>query len=190
MTTVIHPEAFNASHFNMPGYRDQAEMLFRGLQSNGLMLTDADGRLLRELSDRVAGLPTNQGQQLHIRLAELQKQGRSKVIKLTSSSCHIPSMAALIDIARRVRDASNADTIIVDSAGREMLLQLGVASNHLTLLSEYIGSNYEETRRRIWKTFLRLTSYPMESSISTSFAASSMLAFYGSTTNRSVTDPA
>ena len=54
MTTIIHPEAFDRSHFAAPGYRDQAEMLFRGIESNGLILVDPTGRLLDELSLRPA----------------------------------------------------------------------------------------------------------------------------------------
>ena len=52
MTAVVHPEAFDQAHFATPGYRDQAEMLLRGLECNGLLLLDPDSRLLNELSIR------------------------------------------------------------------------------------------------------------------------------------------
>lgn len=62
MTTVIQPEAFDQTHFTTPGYRDHAEMLLRGLESNGLLLIDPNSRLLREINDRVEKLITKDGQ--------------------------------------------------------------------------------------------------------------------------------
>jgi hypothetical protein len=148
MTTIIHPEAFDRNHFAVPGYRDQAEMLFRGIESNGVILVDPNGRLLDELSFRIEGLGSKEGQQLQIRLAELQKQRRARIIKVNSSVCQIPPMAALLDISRRVRDSCNADTLVVDGASKELLMQLGVPEKHLTLLAEYIRSDHEDIRRR------------------------------------------
>lgn len=148
MTTIIHPEAFDRSHFAIPGYRDQAEMLFQGLQSNGLTIVDPKGWLLDELVLKIAGLSTKDGQQLQIRLAEFQKNRNCKVIKTHSSVCQFPPMAALLDIARRLRDTCKADAIILDAANKIILSQLGVAEGHMTLLAEYIRSEYEDKRRR------------------------------------------
>ena len=47
MTAVIDPDAFAPACFAQTGYQDQVALLFRGIDSNGAMLLDSDGRLLR-----------------------------------------------------------------------------------------------------------------------------------------------
>src|SRR5262245_42647484 len=125
MTAVIHPEAFDHAHFATPGYRDQAEMLLRGLESNGLLLIDPDSRLLKELNTRVEGLGTKQGQQIQIRLAELQKKGRKRVVVPDKSRCNCPSALALLDAAQAVQQSCCCDTLIVDTASHSQLQSNG-----------------------------------------------------------------
>src|SRR5579864_30107 len=152
MTTIIHPEAFDRSHFAIPGYRDQAEMLFRGIESNGVLLVDPNGRLVDELSLKIKGLGSKEGQQLQIWLAELQKQRRARIVKVNASVCQIPPMVALLDISRRVWNACNADALVVDGPSKELLIQLGVPEKNLLLLADYIRSDHEDVRRRFMES--------------------------------------
>ena len=146
MTAVVHPEAFDHAHFATPGYRDQAEMLLRGLESNGLLLIDPDSRLLRELNTRVEALGTKQGQQLQIRLAELQKKGRKRVVVPDKSRCNCPPGMALLDAAQAVQQSCFCDTLIVDTASHTQLQSNGYPGKLLTPLAAYISSPFESRR--------------------------------------------
>jgi hypothetical protein len=146
MTAVIHPEAFDQAHFATPGYRDQAEMLLRGLESNGLLLIDPDSRLLKELNTRVEGLNAKQGQQLQIRLAELQKKHRKRVIVPERSKCNCPSGMALLDAATTVQQSCRCDTLIVGSSSHSQLQSGGCPAGLLTPLGSYISSPFESRR--------------------------------------------
>jgi hypothetical protein len=146
MTAVIHPEAFDQVHFASPGYRDQAEMLLRGVESNGVLLVDPDSRLLKELTTRIQGLNTKQGQQLQIRLAELQKNHRKRVVILDRSKCKCKPGMKLRVASRTVLEACSCDTLIVDDASHSQLKLDGVPVASLTLLAAYISSQFENRR--------------------------------------------
>src|SRR5262249_13379676 len=103
MAAVVLPDAFEKAHFSAPGYRDHAELFFKGVESNGLILVDADSRLLSELDDKIAALSLKDGQQLQIRLAELKKTKRhQKIVPVHKSVCRTSTTAPLIKIARKV----------------------------------------------------------------------------------------
>jgi hypothetical protein len=53
MTAVVLPDAFAATHFADPSYHLNTEMFLRGIESNGLILVDAEERLYHELCDTV-----------------------------------------------------------------------------------------------------------------------------------------
>jgi hypothetical protein len=146
MTAVIHPEAFDQMHFSTPGYRDQAEMLLRGLASNGLLLCDPSCRLLREINERVERLSTKDGQQLQIRLAELQKSDRRRVLMADRTVCSCPTSLPLLDACRAVHSAVKSDTLILDSASYSHLKTAGASPNEFTALDSYISSDFEKRR--------------------------------------------
>jgi hypothetical protein len=146
MFAVIQPDAFDQAHFLTPGYRDQAEMLLRGLASNGLLLCDPNYRLLREINERVEGLSAKVGQQLQIRLAELQKGDRRRVVVADKSACSCPSSLSIFDACRAVLSAAKADTLFVDPTSHAQLQLGGTAANDVTPLSSYISSDFELRR--------------------------------------------
>ena len=85
MTAVIDPDAFAPACFTQTGYQDQVALLFRGIDSNGAMLLDSDGRLLRELENKVSELPIKYRQDLEIRFAEYRKKpNRGRLWRLQS----------------------------------------------------------------------------------------------------------
>jgi hypothetical protein len=146
MTAVIHPEAFDQTHFSTPGYRDQAEMLLRGMESNGLIILDPNCRLLKEINDRVDLLSTRDGQQLQIRLAELQKNERRRVLVAERTKCSCPTSLSLLETSKTVHDSTETDTIIADAGSFAKLLSAGHPANDATPLGAYISSEFERKR--------------------------------------------
>jgi hypothetical protein len=140
------PDAFDQSHFALPGYRDQAEMLLRGLECNGLLLVDPDKRLLSELSLRVEGLSMKHGQQIRIRIEEIQKKNRKRVIVTERTKCNVPLGMPLLDAARCVQQTCAADTLIVDGTSQSDLQTKGCPAAQLTPLASYISSAFEQRR--------------------------------------------
>ena len=147
MTAVIQPEAFDRTHFATPGYRDQAEMMLRGLESNGLLILDPNCRLLKEINDRIELLSTKDGQQLQIRLEELQKNQRNRVFVAERTVCACPTSLPLLDTAKTVHEATRTDAPIVDAVSHSQLQANGYPLKSVTPLSEYISSEFESQRR-------------------------------------------
>jgi hypothetical protein len=146
MTAVIQPEAFDRTHFTTPGYRDQAEMLLRGMESNGLLILDPNCRLLKEINDRVDLLSTKDGQQLQIRLAELQKNERRRVLTAERSKCPCATTLSLLETARTVHATLNTDTLIVDAGSYSQIQSAGQSTTNVTALGSYISSDFERKR--------------------------------------------
>ena len=146
MTVVIQPEAFDQLHFAAPGYRDQAEMLLRGLASNGLILCDPNCRLLRGINEQVERLGTKVGQQIQIRLAELQKSDRRRVVIADRTACSCPTSLSMLDACRAVHSSLKTDTLIVDSVSLVQLQSGGVTPTGITPLNAYISSDFEQKR--------------------------------------------
>jgi hypothetical protein len=121
-------------------------MLLRGLASNGLILCDPDRRLLREINERVNRLSTKVGQQIQIRLAELQKSDRRRVVIADRTTCSCPLSLGLLDACRAVHSSLKSDTFIVDSASLVQLQSGGVTPTDITPLNAYISSNFEQKR--------------------------------------------
>jgi hypothetical protein len=109
-------------------------------------LIDPDARLLTELNTRVEGLSTKHGQQLRIRLAELQKKHRRRVVVADHNKCKCKAGANLLDAARAVLQACRCDTLIVDDSSNSKLRLGGCPASSLTLLASYISSKYENRR--------------------------------------------
>jgi len=146
MMAVIQPEAFDQAHFSTPGYRDQAEMLLRGLASNGLLLCDPSCRLLREINERVERLSTKEGQQLQIRLADLQKSDRRRVLIADRTVCSCPSSLTLLEACQAVHSAVKSDTLILDLASHTQLQSGGALPKDVMALGSYISSEFERRR--------------------------------------------
>jgi hypothetical protein len=144
MSIVVQPEAFASGHFESPGYRDQAEMMLRGMQSNGVLLVDSDRALLRALRDQIEALGTKCGQQIKVRFEELQKSGRSRVVV---TQCRFnPSMPSY-EASRMVYESVHADALVVDPvAGQQLRVGIGADPQGLTPMGSYISSVCETTR--------------------------------------------
>ena len=78
MTAVVLPDAFAATHFADPSYHLNTEMFLRGIDSNGLILVDAEERLYHELCDTVnplAGLHQAQEMKNSMQCADFAVRG-------------------------------------------------------------------------------------------------------------------
>lgn len=146
MSVVIDPAVFEEAEFAHPLYRGQAELLFRGLQCNGLLLVDPGGMLWEEILDRLEKLPDKLGQQLRIRAQELGKNKRSKVIRVNPQVCQLPPNTERAKAVRRIAEACKADSLIVTSQGKADLLKDGLAAGAMTLMSSYLESAWESDR--------------------------------------------
>jgi hypothetical protein len=146
MTVVIDPDVFEAAEFAQPLYRGQAELLFRGLQTNGLVLVDPTGRLWEEVLERLEKLPSKLGQQLVIRAQELAKNKRSKIIKVDPQVCQVEPSFDLFTSVRKIAEACKADTMIVTSQGKADLQRDGQGVGAITVMSTYLESAWESER--------------------------------------------
>ena len=148
ISIVLDPKSFDRTLFAAPGYRDQAEILFRGLESNGLMLADSQSRLLDELDEQLSKLNTKDGQQLQIRFAELRKRPGHRLIVVDSSVCDTQHCASTHTVACTVRSKCSGDSVIVDEPTFNAFQARNIPCHTFTPLSRYISSKLELDRRR------------------------------------------
>jgi hypothetical protein len=148
ISVVIDPKAFDRSCFSTPGYREHAEILFRGLESNGVLIADADSRLLKEIGEQLGSLSTKDGQQLQIWFAELMKKRNRRLIIVDATTCNTRHCASSHEIACTVRARCSADAVILDQPTFDQLEAKRIPTQWFTPLSQYISSPLELERRR------------------------------------------
>lgn len=147
MSAVVQPEALDSMHFETPGYRDQVEMLLRGMQSNGVFLVDSDRGLLDALSKRIEQLGTKCGQQIKIRYEELRKPGRSRVIV---TRCRCNAGIPLLETARMVHESASSDALVVaPDAAKDLQTGVGTYVDGLTPMEAYLSSAFETSRHAL-----------------------------------------
>ncbi len=149
MTAVVLPDAFAATHFAEPGYHLNTEMFLRGIDSNGLILIDAEERLYNELCDAVeplAGL--GKGKNTHALFEELLKKRRQKVLRFVKTSCPIEGSPSTATVATQVVGHCGADALLVDPVSHPILAS-GVPPVTVVIpVTDYHNSPFESERRR------------------------------------------
>src|SRR5438067_4530902 len=116
MTAVVLPDAFAASHFADSSYHLNTEMFLRGIDSNGLILVDAEERLYHELCDAVDPLARlGKGKNTHALFEELLKKGRQKVLRFVKTCCSVNGSPRTADVANQVIGRCGADAFLVDA---------------------------------------------------------------------------
>lgn len=144
MSAVVQPEALASIHFETPGYRDQVEMLLRGMQSNGVLLVDSDKALLAALRDRAEMLGTKAGLHIRIRLEELQKPGASRVVV---TRCRCNSAMPPYEAAKMVHQSGYSDALVVDpDTALRLQTEVGAHVEGILPVTSYISSSFESTR--------------------------------------------
>src|SRR4051794_25104399 len=122
MTAVVLPDAFSAAHFAEPGYHLNTEMFLRGIDSNGLILLDAEERLYNELCDTVDPLARlGKGKNTHALFEELLKKRRQKVLRFVKTCCSVNGSPSTADVATQVVGHCGADALLVDPGSQTKL---------------------------------------------------------------------
>ena len=81
MATTVVPGVFSPGRFADPAYHLNLEVFLRGIDSNGVVLVDADGCLYHKLCDAVEPLAgIGKGKTSHALFEELLKKRRQKVV--------------------------------------------------------------------------------------------------------------
>jgi hypothetical protein len=148
ISVAVDPKSFDRELFANPSYRDHAEIFFRGLESNGLLLVDSEEKLLDELDNRLSDLGTKSGQQLQIRFAELRKRRRRRLVVVDSRVCDTQHCAGAHNVACKIRSKCGGDSVILDEATFEEYRSREIPTQFFTPLSGYISSKIELERRR------------------------------------------
>lgn len=143
---VLDPDAFTTASFLERGTQDQVAMLFRGIESNGALLLDSDGRLLDELENKVKELPIKYRQDLQIRLDWLRrKENRGRLIKCRADICRTSREQMPWDRVQRVATGAGADAVFAALAHCD--LWHDGDQTEICPLTKYSSSRFEEKRR-------------------------------------------
>ena len=162
VSTVLDPTVFNGAYFNK-AYQIHARNLLDGIEKDGLLVVDSESKLRNAIFEQIESLPTKHRQQLQIRLEELFKNKRERVVECCILS-NYTSSENLLDLAYHLRIVSEADTLIVGSENLEMLKVRQGYSEGIFPLSEYNDSYFEKERQRDY-VGLESTNVPSESEI-------------------------
>jgi len=149
--SVVSPSVFKLKEFDQPGYRDQVEQFFKALQTNAVLLVDAQGSLLTDIERNVASLPTKYSQSLSIRLEELRKSMKGKhhitnIIKLDADKCRTDLGQTIKHRCSAVLRAASPDAIFLDESDFADAVDSGL-DNRAFQMAEYTRSDFEEKRR-------------------------------------------
>ncbi len=143
---VLDPDAFTTASFLERGTQDQVAMLFRGIESNGVLFLDSDGRLLDELENKINELPDKYKQDLRIRLEWLRKkEGRGRLIKCRADICNTSREQPPWERAQRVATGAGADAVF--AALEHCDPWHDGDQTEICPLSNYASSRFEEKRR-------------------------------------------
>lgn len=149
MTAVVLPDAFAAAHFADPSYHLNTEMFLRGIDSNGLILVDAEERLYHELCERVeplAGL--GKGKNTHALFEELLKKRRQKLLRFVKTGCSVNGTRPTPEVATQVVGHCGADALLVDPVSQQTLASSVAAGTAVVAVPDYNSSAFEAERRR------------------------------------------
>jgi hypothetical protein len=147
ISVVADPLAFERSCFDTPGYRQQAELFLRGISSNGLLVVDSDAKLQREMVSKIRELPSTLGQYLSIRLEELLKNKRARIVRC-HPGCGVIQTSNSLDLAWSVFERCTADALISTENRLSTLKAKGKNCAGGVPLASYSGSTLEDERNR------------------------------------------
>lgn len=137
------------NHFTDPTYHLNMEVFLRGIDTNGLILVDAEERLYEQMCDQVERLATHgKGKTTHALFEELLKKRRQKIIRFVKTECSFNSNRQPFDVASCIATTCKVDSLLTDSANQSQLAAATSNSVPVISISEYISSNVEAERRR------------------------------------------
>lgn len=149
MAATVVPDVFSLGHFADPTYHLNLEIFLRGIDSNGVVLVDADDRLYEKLCDAVEPLSgMGKGKTSHALFEELLKKRRQKIVRFVKTTCSFDMARSEEEIAISLAMQCKADTLIVDSYERASRANGVTGMPVVTPMAGYIESAAEADRRR------------------------------------------
>jgi hypothetical protein len=150
MATVVHPEAFDETHFADPRYHLNTEVLLRGIDSNGLVLLDTEERLYQTLCDSVEPLARlGKGKNTHALFEELLKKHRQKIVHFVKTRCSVNRNVQITDVVTQVARQCKADALVVASVNHSSVIAAALPNTPVISVPDYISSPVEN-KRRLW----------------------------------------
>jgi hypothetical protein len=149
MATTVVPSVFSLGRFADPTYHLNLEVFLRGIDSNGVVLVDADERLYERLCDAVEPLAgIGKGKTSHALFEELLKKRRQKVVRFVKTIFPFDRSRPDEEVAASLAKQCEVDALIVESSesAASAVALAGTAS--VVPLAEYIESRVESERRR------------------------------------------
>jgi hypothetical protein len=83
MATALDPRELEREKFSRDGYKSQVKQFFRGIQENGLLITDPDGELKSRIHSAILSLPSSCQKEVETRWIEFLKNKKRRVV-----GCH------------------------------------------------------------------------------------------------------
>lgn len=152
VSTVVMPESFLASHFAEPTYHLNMEVFLRGIDTNGLILVDAEEKLYQKMCDNVESLASiGKGKATHALFEELLKKRRQKIVRFVKTDCSVPQSRQPADVASSLARQCKANTLVADPANLVQLTASTGGSVQVISIADYIGSSVEAERRRCFE---------------------------------------
>lgn len=149
VSTVVLPESFSANHFADPTYHLNMEVLLRGIDTNGVILVDAEETLYQQMCDHVEPLATvGKGKTTHALFEELLKKRRQKVVRFVKTECSFNPGRTPSDVAACVATRCKADSLLTDSSNHAQMVTATGGCMPVIPITDYIGSTIEAERRR------------------------------------------
>lgn len=149
VSTVVLPESFSANHFADPTYHLNMEVLLRGIDTNGLILVDADEKLYRQMCDHVESLVNvGKGKTTHALFEEILKKRRQKVVRFVKTECTYNPNLEPADVTAWVATRCKPDSLLTDLTNHTKMVSATGGSVPVILITDYISSTVEAERRR------------------------------------------
>jgi hypothetical protein len=147
ISAVADPLAFERVCFDTPGYRQQAELFLRGITSNGLLVVDSDAKLQEQIVNKIRELPSTHAQYLTIRLEELLKNKRTRIVRC-HPGCGVVRSSDNLELTWSVFERCAADALVSTEDRLAQLKASGRNCPGTVPLSNYSESKLEEERNR------------------------------------------
>jgi hypothetical protein len=148
---VLHPEAFDKSHFDDRHYGKFAKMFLRSLDSNNILLLDGNDCLFDKFEENVRGLKLKDRQELEIRLEELRKmlqskKGRRAIVRCSLERCKTELRQTVHRQCGILSSNARVDAVVC-GAGANSELRTEVKNVPVIELPDFSDSKTEQQRR-------------------------------------------
>lgn len=151
VNAVLEPSALDADYFHKDkSYVLQTKLFLKGIESNGVLIVDAEKELRDAIIKEYKSLPDKPRDRLKPLMESIFVQNSSKLI----IAC------PLDDIPYRLRELTEADALIVGDKSLERLKSAGSRSDNIVALSEYDESVFEQKREQYANGTKRIDTLP------------------------------